>query len=437
MEDNTDGSTFESKLIPISFFSKKNNKTTRLINNSKAEFALEGKFRWFEFEFIEGIYVKSLEIHADGYNNNWDAVTLEVTNISGSIVDARSKISDGRFLFEVCQFCSGFRFRPDAKFSLFTNQSIKNVVIIGYTADEFLKLESEIANILRDRADVQKEIASIAQRQQLATDKVAAAEARLSDLKIETAQLDKDVGQATAQLDTLNSEISQGAKRKDEISATTEDLRNQLDNIRTERRSEESDLADKKSQRAKLIEEIRLFPSEISGFVQEAKRSITIYVLLSALPMAIIIYVTYYLYSSAVDLTQIHKTGNIDVWAIFLTRMPFVVVSVTILQVCGVLIKRFINEIVEINNQRLNLSAISIVAKDVSTASASGLDISPDEKFELETKLKMSLLREQMRKYTSEKYEYRGATQGILGGPQRKQTQHSEEKVAISDEGKL
>lgn len=384
-----------------------------LINNTKEENTVEGKHRWFDFDFNDYVYVKEIQIHATGYDS-WNAVSLLIEPIYGKQIDLKSNYANGRFALEVGRFISGFRFKPDMNFNLLSNQLITSIVVTGYTLNEFEELENEIAHIAQDRADVQKQLDSIAAREQSAADKVSAAETHLNDLKHESSALDKEVGQATAQLDTLKSEISHHFKRRDELKASVQDLNQNLETLRTERRSEEALLAERKSEKAKLIEEIRLFPSEIGGFVQEAKRSIIYYILLALAPMGIIFYVTYYLYSSAVDLTQIHKTGDVNVWNIFLTRLPFVIVSVTILQVCGVLVKRFINEIVEINNQRLNLSAISIVAKDVSTASSASLDISTDEKFELETRLKMSLLREQMRKYVSEKYDYKSVGVNIL-----------------------
>jgi hypothetical protein len=405
------------KPIPVSLFSRKNNKTSTLINNTKKENAVEGKHRWFEFEFTEYVYVQEIQINATGYDD-WNAVSLALQQISGKEIDIKSNYNNGRFTLNVGRFISGFRFKPDMKFNILSNQLITSIVVTGYTLNEFQQLENEIASIARDKTQAQELLKSIDAREQAAAEKISAAETHLNELKQQSTSLDKEIGQATGQLDALKSEISQNAKRRDELNSSVDDINKNLETLRTERRSEEALLAERKSQRAKLIEEIRLFPSEIGGFVQEAKRSIGYYILLSSIPMGIILYVTHYLYSSAVDLTQIHKSGDINVWNIFLTRIPFVVVSVTILQVCGILLKRFINEIVDINNQRLNLSAISIVAKDVSTASAASLDISPDEKFEMETRLKMSLLREQMRKYVSEKYEYRSVGTDIW--PKRK-----------------
>ncbi len=431
MDEVAQEGVLRPEVIPVSLFSKKSNKTTALINNSKKDFAFEAKQRWFEFEFSENVYVQSIQIIASGYDD-WNAVSLELIHVSGKIFELKSNFSDGKFSLGVGRFVTGFRFRPDVRFTIFTNQLISSVIVIGYTPAEFAQLEEEAGRISRDKADLQTRFSSIDEREKAASEKVTAAEAHVTELKAESGQLDKDIGQANAQFDTLKAEIAQNLKRKEEFISASEDLKSKLENLRAERRAEESELNDKKNERAKLIEEIRLFPSEISGFVQEAKRSILSYIFLSALPMAIILYVTYNLYKNSTDLTQIYKTGEVDVWTIFLTRMPFVIVSLAILQVCGVFIKRFINEIVDANNQRLNLSAISIIAKDVSTASASSLDLSPDEKFELETKLKMSLLREQMQKYISDKYEYRAAAR--LSWPRRQKPTESKDEHPSADE---
>lgn len=56
---------------------------------------------------------------------------------------------------------------------------------------------------------------------------------------------------------------------------------------------------------------------------------------------------------------------------------------------------------IKINRQRLNLTKISIIAKDVSSASEHELALSSDEVYRLRTELKMKLLGDHLKDYIS------------------------------------
>lgn len=57
--------------------------------------------------------------------------------------------------------------------------------------------------------------------------------------------------------------------------------------------------------------------------------------------------------------------------------------------------------------QRLNLTKISIIAKDVSDASEDDLSLDDAARYEHRTHLKMNLLREHLKGYLAEDYEYK------------------------------
>jgi hypothetical protein len=159
-----------------------------------------------------------------------------------------------------------------------------------------------------------------------------------------------------------------------------------------------------------LVRELRLFPSEIAGFVKEGNRSIIWYTCLGLPFVVVLLLVLNKLFSNAVDLTQLYKSeADIDVWTVFLTRIPFVLVAITLIEVCGFVVGRLVFEVIRINRQRIEFAKLSIIAKDVSTASAVGLDeMSESDIHERETKLKMELLREHMKNFVGTEFEYKG-----------------------------
>jgi hypothetical protein len=66
----------------------------------------------------------------------------------------------------------------------------------------------------------------------------------------------------------------------------------------------------------------------------------------------------------------------------------------------------FVIEVMAIYRQRLNLSKLSVIAKDVSDAASYGTSLSDDEIFERRTRLKMTVLKEHLKEYLPGGFEY-------------------------------
>jgi len=90
-----------------------------------------------------------------------------------------------------------------------------------------------------------------------------------------------------------------------------------------------------------------------------------------------------------------HKEESVyDVWEIFLTRLPFAAVSIFLIEVSFFVIWSIYKRIINIHQQRLSLSKLSIIARDISDYASDGLGrISDENKYQLRTALKMELLK--------------------------------------------
>lgn len=66
----------------------------------------------------------------------------------------------------------------------------------------------------------------------------------------------------------------------------------------------------------------------------------------------------------------------------------------------------FILEVIRINNRRLDLTKVSIVAKDVSDTASRDLNFGDSERYDLNTKLKMELLKSHLKGYVADDYEH-------------------------------
>ena len=87
------------------------------------------------------------------------------------------------------------------------------------------------------------------------------------------------------------------------------------------------------------------------------------------------------------------------------SRLPFTLISGAIIFASYRLAKFLIEEIMKITRQRLNLTRISIIAKEVSETSLVGLDLTEVEKAEIQTKLKMDILKSHLKTIVADDYE--------------------------------
>lgn len=183
-------------------------------------------------------------------------------------------------------------------------------------------------------------------------------------------------------------------------------IKTELDNLSNRRELISSEITTKKDDLSKLKANLDLFPSELSDFVRQGARNTKTLFWLAAAPIAVIVGMFALLISGAVDLsTKITTSQNINIEALIVSRMPYVFVAVTIVTACYKIARAFIVELININRQRLNLTKISIIAKDVSNSSEFNLDLNENEIYNLRVRLKMDLLRDHLKNYVSPEFE--------------------------------
>lgn len=150
-------------------------------------------------------------------------------------------------------------------------------------------------------------------------------------------------------------------------------------------------------------------------------------------PIAVIVYVTYRLFSNSERLLDAFQTlGQVSIFDFLISRLPYVAVSATILGICYTTLRGLIAEIIAINRRRQELFKVSIIASDVSYASQDGMDLTDDERYELRTQTKMELLKEHLRQNVGEDYTYspgKAFMEKLKRLPSKKDTPTEAEKI--------
>ena len=143
-----------------------------------------------------------------------------------------------------------------------------------------------------------------------------------------------------------------------------------------------------------LVSNINVFSEEFSGFVDQGTKQVKVYLVLAIIPLVLLCIVVFQLFHGAVDLSlKYSEIPKIDLLTLFTTRVPFVTIAAFVVAACIKILYFLTSRIINIHQQRLNMAKIAILAKDVSDASTSNLDLSSDEIYEAKTYLKMSILK--------------------------------------------
>lgn len=401
--------TLDNTEIDVSFLHQQSRKSTKLINNVSEENFQKGQSRKFSFKFREPVFVGEIRIYTSGYSNG-TAVELGTKNIFGTYSSFTSNVQNGETTFLVGKFLTSFHFKPAR--SINTGKKIEKVVIEGLTEDEFAYASLDFSRLhkLKEKIITECQLKiSEAERKQESLDEI---KNEISELGQKKSAMDQDIEDLEESYNETNNEL-EGLKstietKKSEISELNKRIDNATDSLNVtsnEKNQLNKQISEKQNQLKLLVDDINLFPTEIKAFVSQGAQSIKRYTLLATIPILAIGAITLALFFRAADLSSV-ITNNPDtnIWGVFLTRLPYVAVCASILAASYKISKIFISEIIKINEQRLNLSKISIIAKDVQHASTEGLDLSDEAKAKLNTKLKMEMLRDHLKLYLTDEF---------------------------------
>lgn len=398
--------------IPIEFFKRRTGKTARLIDNSNSNFSVQGQHKWYKLQLDEPIYITKIKFFTNDYTS-YDSAEIEWSSKpQGSDGKEKTKNKEGVFVFEINSFVQNISFRPDRKYLV--NPRIKKIEVYGLTTKDFSEGCQYLSRLDHYKQEIIEDLETYFIRAEKCSETINEFESKKEEIVTSNNMLEEQRDSLLSEINTLSDSkenlqesISKLANEESNIISRKEKLDDSIDQKIKDQQGLNTEIADGKIHLRKLKENINLFPSEITGFVDQGARSITRYTILSSIPIIVIILVTASLFLSSADLTVVYKRPEgVDIWTVLLTRIPYVVISATLIHACYRIAKIFISEIIKINRQRLNLSKISIIATDVSNASSEGLDLNSDEHYQLRTKLKMELLREHLKEYIRSDYTY-------------------------------
>ena len=399
----------DSLELPFSLLSKRENKSTKLVATSNDVMPMKGVNRWFDYEFLEPVFLSEIIVEVEDYNA-YNKFEFKWYLAGGSeVAQDLSRSEDDSYRAPINQLVNKVSFKPPSKW--LSDPKINRVRLIGFKKDEIENFVRLVSKIDRYKASVIAEcnkamISAKAAMQKIdeLSDKENSILESIDEQKKFENEINSKIGRMTEERKVLIEDIN---IRKESIKKL-EDQSSLIDEQIAKRQSERNGLGAKITEQQQnlsaLQSDINMFPTELSGFTAQGAQNAKTYWVLATVPLSLLVVVTALLVLNAANLTTVFdEENNVKIWSILITRLPYVLISTAIITVAYKLAKICITEIIKINQQRLNLSKISIIATDVSASAEDGLDdLSSEQLYDLRTKMKMQLLRDHLKEYISQ-----------------------------------
>lgn len=438
----------EVSQLPFQFVENHANRTTKLLANSGTTKSVEGQHRWFEYQFKQPVFIYRIVVNETNYPE-YKNFELETVLDNGSTIKNRATPVSGKVFLEVNSFATAVRFRPPKDY-LSLSKSIDSVEIYGFTRSDAGRFIQFCRDVEAIKLGALREIDIKEEQYQATIQQAAIAQQQLSDAQKTVAELKSQADRTKAAIKRLDSERLEQTTKLNAVEAAIDAAANRLRTVNAELESRTTrnqtlseQIAGHQEKLSELRSNIALFPSELSDFAKQGKSNSETLFYLAIVPILVIFSMFILLVSGAVDLTtKITSDQYVNIPALVVSRFPYVFVALIIITACYKIASFFINEIIYVNRMRLNLTKISIIAKDISSSAEAGLGLSDMERYGVRLKLKMDLMRDHLKGYIRSDFETEMPKQitsyfpfeGLSKKPEPKATADESESVAEAPE---
>lgn len=421
IENITSNPKPDSYVIDANLVNASDRTKGKLINNSDETFTCELGPREITFKLVGPLYINSVEIMAE---ENIKKVKLRVENIINNrtiTIDGEEGETQNTKIFNVGKFAKSIKLQG----SYLSKIKLGKLTINGFRIqdlsdieDKFTSLEQHIEST---NLSVQNSNEDIINRESVLTaerNKFNEYKASLSEeinqseeaktvLIEEVEQLNKDKEDIEEKLIKINGEVVSLGDQINENYNKLSSVENNIDIKKSELKILNSGILQREAKKKELDSDISLFTDEIKSYVDECRSNINSYSLLCFIPWVLILVVTYKLFDGAAELViGLNEMNDINVWDVLIGRIPFVFISSLIIITSFMVSEVFFKRIMEIHRDRLKLSKLSIIAKDVSDTEAQGLDLDDQDIYQGRIALKMQLLRSHLSHEIDSDFEF-------------------------------
>jgi hypothetical protein len=396
--------------IPVELMSG-NSRAIKVVNNQNDDLKFAMRDEDLEIKLTRPVFVSTIALNLGSFDNVKGMKLVAADLLSGkvekkSILVENTSGANVRFILN--SVITSFILHRGSYFS----KDIKKITVDGLFLSEMETFErdyKDIGSLKKEALDLIKvSIAELEekgdsikiQREKLESQTqevqklVAALNEERDGLREQLDVLKDETNDLTGRLASLKANEVVRAEKLGELEKRSIGIESELEQ-KTQTLSSTNIAISKAEEKLKgLVSNVNVFTEEFSGFVEQGRKQVNMYAGLSAVPLFLLTIVVYNLFRGAVDLsTKFQEMPRIDLLTLVVTRLPFVAVASLLIGVSVKILFFFVNRIIAIHQQRLDLAKIALIAKDVSDASAAQLNMTSTEIYEAKTYLKMMMLR--------------------------------------------
>lgn len=260
---------------------------------------------------------------------------------------------------------------------------------------EFVAVNFELTDFL---AEAKKTVAAQEGRSAIAVASFAELQGKLSESEGELIELSTALGLKNKEVLDADARVKAAEHIAASVNAEIEAKSNNVQQLEREAKKLNIEVADLNKELSSLVNDRSLISDEFSEFVKEGKGQAAIYIKLMALPVLVMGGSVLILFNGANNLIVGHYETSQDIMASILLRVPFAAAIGGAIYYSWIIGSSFMKKIFEIQEERLTLAKLLVLAKNTVYSTAEDLGIDAQEKFHLRTRLKIEMLKSHLAK---------------------------------------
>lgn len=397
----------DSVLSPLTadFFEHKTRKHIKSLN-IETDFVIRKDS--LDYKLIQPRYVHQIELSSADALNKKVAILYKLAGDSEFKESSPTK-SGSIFIFPIHGYVSEIKISPESdflsNFTSFGKYSISKISIFGADENNLVDAVDAIKSLRKTKKEIRDLAEAISINNQSQLNAIATESERLLahhadlDVKIEEKsialdELELDIEKKLSELQAKSDEIERKVNQDSGLFRDIESKKSHISSL-------ESNIATLDARRAELIEAVRklnenksLFTDEISSYAEQGRNSIGVYLAIISIPSIVLAIMAAKLLGNAAILASIKDIASLEqAFSYLVARMPYAVVSITIIYACYGVISNIFDKIFFIHKSRLHLSSLSILAKDITESAQAGVDVTDSEIYAQRIKARMDLIK--------------------------------------------
>lgn len=392
LKDNSFSSQSLNKLFKSSPNYSELLKTSDTISKSVR---LEKKERNFKSQEIN--FINSISFYTDNPPNAKHAISISYLNIRGEKITLKPLTTDSYIFVFIRDFTNNFEICYSGSG---TRPKVQKIQISGLDGKVLDNTKPAIAEFLSSSVGIDTTIKKLKSDFDAAESLIEAANEEISAQDQQKLKREKEIRELLNKIEELSaisekhqSNISEAENRLFSISNDEAAKQNSYAQLQSQELSINNRITNLKSTLEGLQRDKEIISDEFIDYVKEGKGQVRNYLGAIVIAFFIIGLCVALLFNGASNLLNTTYNSTSDVFAAFILRLPFAAVLSGVILGAGAFVKYLIGRTVHINEERLILAKLLVIAKDVVNSATDKLTLSDQERLDARIRLKIDLLK--------------------------------------------